>query len=191
MRLATPTEKLTLGYRAPAFGDPDYAVLSLINELLFVGRSARLYRLLVQEEQIAAEVHAGIAPFELPALFDIWVGLRPGRKARAALRLIEQELARLRETRVSARDLRRVKSRAELNFLTSMECASGKAEQIGFYQTVLGDAGQIFERLAQFRAVSADDVLRVARRVFDPRQRVRIEVVPQRGRARSQRRVPA
>jgi zinc protease len=181
LRLQTPTEKLTLAYRAPAFGDPDYAVLSLINELLFIGRSSRMYQRLVREEQIAADVHAGIAPFVEPALFDIWVGLRPGKHARQALRVVEAELARICTQRVSARDLARVKSRAELGFLMAMETAAGKAEQIGFYETVLGDAGQIFERLARFRAVTADDVLRVARRVFDRSCRTRIEVLPKRG----------
>jgi zinc protease len=181
LRLQTPTEKLTLAYRAPAFSDPDYAVLSLINELLFIGRSSRMYQRLVRKDQLAADVHAGIAPFIEPALLDIWVGLRPGKRAREALRAVEDELARMCRERVSGRDLARVKSRAELGFLMAMETAAGKAEQIGFYETVLGDAGQIFERLALFRAVTADDVLRVARRVFDLRSRTRIEVMPKRG----------
>jgi predicted Zn-dependent peptidase len=47
---------------------------------------------------------------------------------------------------------------------------------------VLGDAGQVFERLTQFRGVTADDVQRVAQRVFAPDRRVRIEVVPKRAR---------
>jgi zinc protease len=182
MRFATPTEKLTLGYRAPAFGEPDYAVLSLINELLFVGRSSRMYQRLVRKEQLATDVHAGIAPFIESALFDLWVGLRPGRHVREALRSIDDELAKICKLRVSARDLARVKSRAELGFLLALETASGKAEQIGFYETVLGDAGQIFARLAHFRAITADDVMRVARRVFDKNSRTRIEVLPRLGR---------
>ena len=182
MRFATPTSKLVLGYPAPAFSDPDYAVLSMINELLFVGRSSRMYQRLVDKEQLAAELHAGIAPFVLPALYDIWVGLRPGKQVATALKVVEQELDKLRKTRVPARDLRRVKSRAELGFLMAMETCAGKAEQVGFYETVLGDAGQVFERLAQFRAVTAEDVQRVAQRVFAPDRRVRIEVLPKRAR---------
>ncbi len=180
MRRPTPTEKLALGYHAPAFGDPDYPVLSLINELLFVGRSARMFQRLVREEQLAAEVHGSVAPFVDPGLYDIWITMRPGRRARQALRAIDDELRRIRERRVSSRDLQRVKARAELAFLMALESAGGKAEQIGFYEAVLGDAGRIFPRLQEFRAVTAADVQRVARRVLDPRQRTRIEVLPQR-----------
>lgn len=184
MRWATPTQKLALGYHAPAFGDPDYPVLSLINELLFVGRSGKLFQRLVREEQLASEVHAGIAPFVDPGLYDVWVGLRPDCQARDALRVVDQEFARLCERRVTQKDLERVKSRAELGFLMALESAAGKAEQIGFYETVLGDAAQVFPRLEQFRAVTADDVMRVARRVLDRKQRTRIEVMPKVERAK-------
>jgi len=178
LRRATPTEKLALGYHAPAFGDPDYPVLSLINELLFVGRSARVFQRLARKEKLAADVQGGIAPFIDPGLYDIWVGLRPGRHAHEALRVLDQELLRIREQRVPSKDLERVKNRAELSFLMALESAAGKAEQIGFYDAVLGDASQIFPRLEQFHAVTAQDVQRVARRVLDPKRRTRIEVVP-------------
>jgi hypothetical protein len=61
----------------------------------------------------------------------------------------------------------------------SLETVGGKAEQLGFYETVMGDAAQLFVRLAQFRAVTADDVQRAARRVFERSQRTRIEVLPE------------
>jgi zinc protease len=177
----TPTRKLALGYHAPAFGDADYSVLSLINELLFVGRSARVYQRLVRKEQLAAEVHAGIAPFVNPGLYDIWITLQPDAKLKQTLEVLDQELERIATKKVSAAELRRVKNRAELSFLMAMETSAGKAEQIGFYETVLGDAGKLMGRLDDFRAVTAEDVLRVARKVLDKNQRTRIEVLPAKG----------
>lgn len=181
LRRPTPTEKLALGYRAPAFGDPDYPALLLLNELLFVGASAHMFQLLVRKEQLATDVSASIAPFVDPGLYDIWVSLRPGHHAREATKLIDREFARLRKERLAQKELERVKSRAELGFLLGLETAAGRAEQIGFYETVMGDAGLLFQRLARFREVTADDVRRVARRVLDPRQRTRIEVLPSAG----------
>jgi zinc protease len=181
LRRPTPTEKLALGYRAPAFGDADYPALLLLNELLFVGASARMFQLLVRKQQLATDVSASIAPFVDPGLYDIWVSLRPGCHAKQAARALDREFARLRKERVSTKDLERVKSRAELGFLLGLETAAGRAEQIGFYETVLGDAALLFDRLKRFREVNAEDVRRVARRVLDPRQRTRIEVLPSRG----------
>ena len=156
-------------------------MLSLINELMFVGRSARVYQRLVRKEQLAAEVHAGIAPFVDPGLYDIWVTLQPDAALGKTLKVLDEELERITKKRVSAAELMRVKNRAELSFLMAMETSAGKAEQIGFYETVLGDAGKLMQRLEDFRAVTADDVLRVARKVLDKKRRTRIEVLPAKG----------
>jgi len=177
----TPTRKLALGYHAPAFGEADYSVLSLINEILFVGRSARVYQRLVRKEQLAAEVHAGIAPFVDPGLYDIWITLQPDAALGKTLKVLDEELDRITSKRVTAAELMRVKNRAELAFLMAMETSAGKAEQLGFYETVLGDAGKLMQRLEDFRAVTADDVLRVARKVLDAQGRTRIEVLPAKG----------
>jgi zinc protease len=181
LKRPTPTAKIALGYHAPAFGDTDYSALSLLNELLFVGRSARVYQRLVRKAELAAEVHAGIAPFIDPGLYDIWVTLQPGARIGQTLAVLDEELDRIAQRRVSPQDLARVKTRAELGFLMAMETSAGKAEQIGFYETVLGDAGKLLQRLEEFRAVSADDVLRVAQRVLDKNRRTRIEVLPSKG----------
>jgi zinc protease len=148
---------------------------------MFVGRSARVYQRLVRKEQLAAEVHAGIAPFVDPGLYDIWVTLQPDATLGKTLKVLDEELERITKKRVSAAELMRVKNRAELAFLMAMETSAGKAEQIGFYETVLGDAGKLMQRLEDFRAVTADDVLRVARKVLDKKQRTRIEVLPAKG----------
>ena len=178
MRLPTTTEKLALGYHAPSFGDPDYAALALLNELLFLGPSSRLFQRLVRKERLASDVGASIAPFVDPGLYDVWVSLQPGKRAKSALRVLDEELDRVRQRRVPQRDLDRVKSRSELSFLMALETVAGKAEQIGFYETVLGDPGLLFQRLEQYRAITTEDLLRVAERVLDKKQRTRIEVRP-------------
>jgi len=187
MRCATTTEKLSIGYHAPSFGDPDYPVLSLLNELLFIGRSSRVFQRLVQRDRLAADVGASIAPFVDPGLYDLWVTMLPGKHVRPALRALDQELDRVRQRRVPERDLLRVKSRSELSFLMALETVAGKAEQIGFYETVLGDPGLLFTRLEQYRAVTTADLQRVAERVLDTTQRTRIEVLPDAAGKKSQK----
>ena len=58
-----------------------------------------------------------------------------------------------------------------------METAGGKAEQIGFYETVVDDGAAVFDRLAAYREVTADDVKRVASRYLRPSRRTRIEIL--------------
>jgi zinc protease len=58
-----------------------------------------------------------------------------------------------------------------------METAGGKAEQIGFYETVAGDGSAMFDRLDAYREVTAHDVERVIEKYLRPSRRTRVEVV--------------
>jgi zinc protease len=158
----TPTEKLSLGYKSPALGDPEYAPLTVLNEVLFGGKSSRLYRALISEGELASEARGSISPSKDPGLFEVWVSLREGHVAEEALGVVEAQFNAIVSKGISEVELEKAKNRLELGFLHGMETASGKAEQIGMFETVLGDAGKIFAQLTAFRSVTASDVRAVA-----------------------------
>ncbi|MDB4977796.1 MAG: Protease precursor [Myxococcaceae bacterium] len=172
----TPTEKLSVGYKSPALGEPDYAALTVLNEVLFGGKSSRLYRALISEGELAGEARGSIAPSRDPGLYEIWVSLREGHTAEQALSVVDLALASVMADPVAESELEKAKNRLELGFLHGMETASGKAEQIGFYETVLGDAGRIFSQLEAYRQVTASDVREVARKLLAVSRRTTILV---------------
>ena len=61
-----------------------------------------------------------------------------------------------------------------------LETASGKAETIGFYETVLGDPAAAFRRLEEYRRVTASEIRAAARRVLRDEARTIVRVVPER-----------
>lgn len=183
LRRPTPTEKIALGYHAPAFGHLDHAALSVLNDLLIGSRSSRLFRRLVEDTDLVADLHGHVAPFAEPGLHEMWFSLREGRRAARALAVVDREIRRLQTQGVPEAELDRVKNRVELGFLVGLETASGKAEQAGFYETVLGDAGLLFTRLEAFRRVRVDDVRRVAREYLRESRRTRVTILPKKGRA--------
>lgn len=176
--LPTDTVKVTIGYRAVPYGTSEYAALSLLNEVLCGGRSSRLRWRLVTEQEVASEVSGGVAPFAEGGLHDFFLDAREGRAASTLLRLFDKEIARVRKKRVPNDELEKAKSRVELAFLTSLETAGGKADQIGFDATVLGDPAAAFRTLESYRAVTTDDVLRAAQRYLAPERRSVVIVEP-------------
>ncbi len=62
-----------------------------------------------------------------------------------------------------------------------LETMSGKAEQLGFYEVVLGDPVGTFARLEAYRRLTASDLLRVARRYLGRAGRTIIEAYPDGG----------
>ncbi len=80
---------------------------------------------------------------------------------------------------VSEEELARAKARLELSQLQQLETIPGKAEQIGFYETVLGDPTRAFDRVEAYRRTTAADLRRVARRYLVDRARSVVRVVPE------------
>jgi zinc protease len=177
LEVPTPTEKILIGYRAPAFSDPHTPALVIANEVLFGGQSSRLHRLFCIDKELALSVRGSISPFVDPGLFEIWVFLREGKSKRDALRLLDRELERIAADGPTATELDKAINQLELSFLHNMETAAGKAEQIGFHETVLNDGAAVFDRLAAYREVTADQVKRAVKKYLRPSRRTRVEIL--------------
>jgi zinc protease len=178
LKKPTATEKLLVGYHGPALGDADHATLTVLTEILFGGRASRGHRALVIDKEIASEVRGWVSTFKDPGLFELFATAREGHDARELLHALDAELDRVRREVVSEDELVRAKARLELSTLQSLESTSGKAEQLGFYELVLGDPCAIFRRLEAYRRVTASDVRKAARRYVTPHARTIVRVVP-------------
>ena len=167
----TPTEKLAVGYHAPALGDFEHLSLSLLVDVLFGGRASRVHQRLVRQKELAADVRASVGPFRDPGLFEVYASARDGHTAEELLAELDAELAIARETPVTQEELERARARTELGLLAGLETAEGKASTIGFYETVLGRPAAAFERLDAVRRLGPSDLLRAARRYFSDQSR--------------------
>ncbi len=174
----TLTDKVTLGYHAPALGDFDHIPLNLLAEVLFGGRAARAYKRLVRELELATDVRMSVGPFRDPGLVDVYAGAREGHTADELLTVIDEELSRVRSEPIPQAEIDRARARFELGLLHGLETADGKANTIGFYDCVLARPTAAFERLEALPSVTQSDLLRVARRYLDPTTRTRIVVKP-------------
>lgn len=175
----TPTEKIVMGYRGPAFGDADHAALSLLIEVLFGGRASRMHRKLATELEIAAELKGWVSTFRDPGLVEMYATVREGNTSKVVLHAMDHELERVRRELVTEEELARAKSRIELALLRSLETAAGKAEQIGLYATVLGDPAGAMSRLESYRRTTVGELRIAARRHLVDARRTVILVTPE------------
>jgi len=172
----TPTEKLSVGYHAPALGDFDYGPLSVLAEVLCGGRASRLVQKLVHELEIATDVRASVGPFHDPGLFEIGASARGSHKGEELLAQIDGELTRVVKEPVTDEEIERALARLELGLVSGLDTVDGKASTIGFYETLLGEPAGAFTRLIAMRRVTQSDILRVARRYLNPDSRTRVIV---------------
>ncbi len=179
MKKPTASEKLLIGFHGPALGDADHAALSILNEVLFGGRAARMYRDLVTTREVCTEIRGWVSTFRDPGLYEMYFTARPGTAGADVLALVDAGLQKVRDEVVTDEELVRAKARLELGLVQSLETASGKAEQIGFYDTVLGDPAAAFRRLEAYRRVTAGEMRTAARRYLTLDARTIIHVLPE------------
>jgi zinc protease len=178
LRKPAASEKLALAFKGPALGDADHVAATVLCEVLFGGRASRLHRTLVIERELCTDVRGWVSTFRDPGLFECWVTARGAHTTSEILPLLDEAFARVRAEVVSDEELARAKARLELDSLQHLETASGKAEQIGFFEVVLGEPEHAFRRVDAYRRVTAGDLRRVARRYLAPESRTVLRVVP-------------
>lgn len=171
LRLPTPIPRVEVGYRAFSARDPRFAAITLLSELLFGGRGAPLVDALVHRDELCLAVRGGANPFELDGLFEVSLTCRPETSPEDALAAFDRRLAEALEKGFSAKDLVRAKNRVEFQTLSSFETALGKAESLGFHDLVLGVPEGAFATLERQRALTAPELLSLAKKLFDPKRR--------------------
>ena len=160
------------GYHRPAIDDPDHVVYSMIDSILTGGRTARLYKALV-EPQIALDVgSANGFPGDKQSTVLLLYGLTaPGHTVEELAIGLEAELTRLQQEPVDTATLDRVKTQARAGLLRQLDSNSGLASLFTEYQAKTGDWRNVFKELQAIEAVTAADVQRVAIATFKPENR--------------------
>jgi zinc protease len=178
VRKPTATEKLLVGYKGPALGDADHAAMTILSEVLCGGRASRLYRLLVIDTEFASDVRAWVSTFRDPGLFECTATARSGHTTAEIQAVIDRAVDAICKDVIGEDELTRAKARLELGLWQQLETIPGKAEQIGFFETVVGDPGHAFQRVDAYRRTTASDVRRAARRYLASEARTIVRVLP-------------
>jgi len=161
------------GYHRPSYRDPDDAVYDAISDILSNGRVSRLYRSMVRDQQIAAEVE-GVSPFpgaKYPGLFVFLAVPLPGHTPKEMADAIHKEIDKLKNADVTDEELAMYKTRTRADLLRGLADNQGLANQLAEYQTRYGDWRELFLQLDKVDKVTKADIRRVANAVFVPTNR--------------------
>jgi zinc protease len=169
--------RLLLGFNTIAGSHPDYAPLAVLERILGTGKTSRLYKGMVEGAEIASDVSASNSAGRYPGWFSIQVELLPGKDRTQAEKLVLEELAKLRDQPVGEAELKRAQRGILAGNLFNRESVHDLADSIARGVTV-HDLDWLKRYLPSVLAVTAADVQRVARKYFDPEQRVAVWSIP-------------
>jgi zinc protease len=125
MQDRVPQTRLYKVWNVPQWGAPDADYLTLAASVLSTGKSSRLYKRLVYDEQTATDVDASLDLREIGGLFTVEAGVRPGVDPAKVERAIDEELSRFLATGPTPVELQRAKTLARAGFIRGVERIGG------------------------------------------------------------------
>ena len=173
------TVSFQVGYKSASVKSGDVDALELISTMLSDGESSRLHQALVYEQALALDASSSFRVSLEPTLFEFAVEMAPGRTAAEGQAALDSVLARFVAEGPSDRELQKARNIAESGFVQQLKTNNGAARMLGYYEHVYGDYRKLFGAMDRTRAVTRDDIRRVAREVFDARRRTVVTLVPE------------
>ncbi len=162
---------LVMDYHAPNLLDPardwqPYA-LEMLAGVLGGNDSARLNKHLVREQQVASDVSVGYdAESRGPALFTLEATPATGRTVAEAEAALRGEIALLLKEGVSKAELERVKAQVMAGEVYKLDSVFYQAMQIGQMESIGLGYKAIPLTLKKLQAVTADQVVEVAKQLL-------------------------
>lgn len=169
--------RVTLSFPGPSSADPDYPAIELLCTLLAGTNSSVLYDRLVRTDQLAVSAWSDVMTLRMDGLILAGATFAPETSICEVVKVLGQELAGL-AFRVRDADLQRAKRSFESSHLLSGATVQGLANSYGSGALHLNDADWQARWMERLRAVSLDDIRRVARAWLDPAKLLIVAQLP-------------
>jgi len=174
-----PLPALAATYQAPSIRNHDAPALELVDEILSGGESSRLYQALVYEQQIAQAVSFSADLREDTGLLTTRMILASGKKPADAEKALQDQLDKILKEGVTEAELDKAKTRFLTGKLLERETNNGKASALGEAAVLYRNPDHVNTDLAEFQAVTTDQIKEVMNRYLTGKKTVVIEYLPE------------
>jgi len=181
---AVALPRLFVACRTPVFGTDGYYAASLASAVLGLRTGCRLEQSLVRRQRVASQASA--FTYDLAKGSDMLVvdaTAHPGVSPEQLEASVLAELDAMHRDGVTEDEVTRARALIETSFVTGMQSAAERADQLSRFATYFGDAALVNTQVDRYRAVSAADVSALARERLGPDNRVLLMFVPGEGAA--------
>ncbi|MCF6170543.1 MAG: insulinase family protein [Bacteroidales bacterium] len=161
-----PQTQVSMIWNVPEWGNPDAIRLGIVASVLSDGKSSRLYKRLVYDEQIASGVYAYNWENEIAGLFVIQADVKPGVDSKVVESAINEELERLIKQGPTQAEIDRAKVSYFAGFVRGMERIGGfggKSDILAQNTVYKGNPDYYKTRLATIKEANTTSVQTAAK----------------------------
>jgi zinc protease len=173
-----PLPALAMTYLAPKIASEETPVLTLLAEVLAGGESSRLYQSLVYIQQLAQSVECSADQRADAGLLTCEVVLASGVPIEKAGVAVRAEIAAVAKDGIGEAELTTALNQTLASKLAERETNSGKAMELGYAATLLGDPERANQTFTELQAVTAEQIKEAAGKWCAETNRLTIEYLP-------------
>ena len=169
------TTFIQAAYHIPNASHPDYFAIDVFDSLLagasgLTNKTSRLYRALI-DKGYAVDISGWFQASIDPYLYKVSIITHPDHTTDKALAALDDEIKKLQDKRVSASEIQRAVKQAKAVFAYSSENITNQAFWMG-YSSMVASYDWYTSYVKNLAKVTPADVQRVARKYFQPANRV-------------------
>lgn len=160
-----PQARVMKVWNVPQWGSREALLLDLATDVLAAGKSSRLFKRLVYEDQIATSARAYIDPMEIAGHVVLQGTAQPGGDLAAVEAALDEELARFLAAGPTEDELARVKTDYRARFIRGIERIGGfggKSDILARNEVYTGNPAHYKQLLAWAEEATAADIRAVA-----------------------------
>ncbi|HEV2963940.1 MAG TPA: pitrilysin family protein [Candidatus Angelobacter sp.] len=162
-----PQARIYKVWNIPEYGSADGDYLALVAACLSQGKSSRLYKRLVYDDQIATDAVAFARLSEIGGQFRIQATARPGDDLTRVEKDLDEELTRFLKEGPTAEELQRIKAQYAANFIRGLERIGGfggKSDILAQNQAFRGSPDAYKISFQRVQKATAEDLKAAANR---------------------------
>jgi predicted Zn-dependent peptidase len=141
----------------------------VLNTLLGGGMSSRLFQNIRERQGLAYAVFSELSPYRDTGCLSIYAGTSI-ESAPKVVESILKEFRDLKDHRVPDEELRRAKDHLKGSLMLGLESTSSRMSNLARQEMYFGHFFSLDDLVESIEAITGEDVLRIARTFFDPRQ---------------------
>lgn len=155
---------ILIAYKAPNIFNEDSYTLEVLATVLAGGKSARIYKSLIDEKRIALSADASYSSIQkYSSLFYLDGTALPGKSIDEVEKALYEEVEKIKKQPPAEREVRKAKNQIEAGFIMSQDSVFFQAEILGMFE-MTGDWRLKDKYLEGIRKVTPEDVQRAAQR---------------------------
>ena len=159
----TKTQVLAINFHIPNYLHKDQVALSALSELLSSGKSSRLSKKIVNDKQLASNVHGYNMELKDNGVFMFMAMCNPNVDAKDVEKLIWEEIKDIKNGNIKKSELKKIKINTKADFVFSLESSSSVSSLYGSYLS-RGDITPLMEYEKNLENLKIKDIVRVAKK---------------------------